>query len=160
MQTARNIYKTARENTGLTQEAAAECLYMAAETLRAYETGARRPSDDTVKAMARLYGARWLGYLHMQESPLADCLPQVSFVGVQEASMRIVRLMGRFARDQRVEQLLEIAEDGVIDEAEQPVFQEIMDELREIARSVLALGFCGKEKTPERVAAHSSVGHR
>lgn len=71
--------------------------------------------------------------------------------------MRIVRLIGKFVRDQRVEQLLDIAEDGVIDENEQPVFREIMNELRQIAQSVLTLGFCEKEKTPGCAATHSSV---
>jgi transcriptional regulator with XRE-family HTH domain len=158
MQEYRNIYQTSREHAGLTQEAAAEHLALSVESLRKYETGRCRPADRTVKSMVELYGDPYLGYLHMQDSPLADCLPQVRLTGIQQASMRIVRMIGRFVRDQRVDQLLEITEDGVIDADEQPAFHEIMDELGEIARSWLALGFCGHKKTPERVAAHSSVG--
>ena len=155
MESARNIYKTSREHAGLTQEAAAGYMGIAVETLRAYETGGRRPADDMVSAMVTLYDDQYLGYLHMQSSPLSDCIPRVRLQGIQQAAMRIVK---RFARDQRVDQLLEIAEDGVIDEEELPVFQEIMAELRAIVESVLALGFCGHEKAPDRVGAQSGVG--
>lgn len=158
MESARNIYKTSREHAGLTQEAAAGYMGIAVETLRAYETGGRRPADDMVSAMVTLYDDQYLGYLHMQSSPLSDCIPRVRLQGIQQAAMRIVRLVKRFARDQRVDQLLEIAEDGVIDEEELPVFQEIMSELRAIVESVLALGFCGHEKAPDRTAMQSGVG--
>lgn len=40
---SQNIYRTGRICTGLTQEAAAERLHVAVETLRAYETGRRIP---------------------------------------------------------------------------------------------------------------------
>lgn len=158
MESARNIYKTSREHAGLTQEAAAERLDIAVETLRAYETNARRPADDKVADMVTLYDDQYLDYLHMQSSPLADCIPRVRLQGIQQAAMRIVRLVKRFARDQRVDQLLEIAEDGVIDEEELPIFREIMAELQAIVESVLSLGFCGHEKAPDRTAMQSGVG--
>ncbi|MDD6937052.1 MAG: helix-turn-helix transcriptional regulator, partial [Clostridiales bacterium] len=60
MESARNIYKTARDNAGLTQEAAAERLNVAVETLRAYETNARRPADDKVADMVGLYNDQYL----------------------------------------------------------------------------------------------------
>lgn len=157
MQSARNIYQTSREQAGLTQEAAAERLSLSVESLRRYETGRTRPSDETVLRMVQVYNDRYLGYRHLQQSPLAGCLPAIPLTGIQQAAMRIVRLIGKFVRDQRVEQLLDIAEDGVIDETEQPVFREIMNELRQIAQSVLTLGFCEKEKTPGCAATHSSV---
>ena len=158
MQEYRNIYQVSREHAGLTQEAAVSRLGFSVESLRKYETGRCRPSDDTVKAMVTLYNDQYLGYLHMQSSPLAGCIPRVRLQGIQQAAMRIVRLVKRFARDQRVDQLLEIAEDGVIDEEELPGFHEIMAELRAIVESVLALGFCGHEKAPDRVGAQSGGG--
>lgn len=44
-----------------------------------------------------------------------------------------------FANRHRCDQLLAIAEDGVIDEAERPQFNEIMTELSELVRATLAL---------------------
>ena len=55
-------------------------------------------------------------------------------------------------REQRVETLLEIAEDGIIDDQERPVYNEIMTDVREIVEAVLAISFTseGQEKTPYR----------
>ena len=45
MKPSRNIYQTARERAGLTQEAASDRLYISTRgSLRMYETGRRRPS--------------------------------------------------------------------------------------------------------------------
>lgn len=43
LKASRNIYKTVRNRTGLTQEAAAELIGVSVETLRAYECGRRIP---------------------------------------------------------------------------------------------------------------------
>ncbi len=147
MNRTRNIYQSAREAHGMTQEAVAEKLFISVDSLRAYETGRRRPPDDVVQDMVNLYQDKYLGYLHMRSSPLASCIPRVDIQGVQQAAMRIVRLIGKFARAGRVDQLLEIAEDGKIDEREKPVFREIMDELTQIVESVLALNFAGTGRT-------------
>ncbi len=57
--------------------------------------------------------------------------------------MRIVRLVRRFADDQQLGQLLEIAEDGQITDAEKPIFTDITNALSEIVESALALSFAG-----------------
>lgn len=154
----KNIYQTARELKGLTQEAAAERLDISVESISAYETGRRRPPDSTVLRMAQIYDFPYLCYQHLQSGDLACVLPELQPYPLQEAAMRLFRLVSRFARDQRTEKLLEIAEDGVIDEEELPVFREIMAELQAIVESVLSLGFCGHEKAPDRVGAQSGVG--
>ena len=139
----KNIYQTARELKGLTQELAAERLDISVESISAYETGRRRPPDSTVLRMAQVYDFPYLCYQHLQSGALAAVLPEVQQRSLQEAVMRIVRLVRRFADDQRLGQLLEIAEDGRIDEQEQPVFQSIMTELTQIVESALALNFAG-----------------
>lgn len=45
----RNIYKIARRNAGITQEAAAEQLGISVEIVRAYETGQRILPNDVVE---------------------------------------------------------------------------------------------------------------
>ena len=65
MKPSRNIYQAARESAGLTQEAAADKLYISTESLRMYETGCRRPSDEMVVMMADLYRDTALVYQHL-----------------------------------------------------------------------------------------------
>lgn len=136
---SRNIYQAARELKGLTQEAAAERLDVSVESISAYETGRRRPPDSTVLRMAQAYDFPYLCYQHLQSGELSCVLPELQPYHLQEAAMRLFRLISRFARDQRTEQLLEIAEDGVIDAAERPVYDEIMEELLGIVRTALSL---------------------
>lgn len=52
MRENRNIYQSARELKGLTQEVAAERLDLSVESLGAYEQDRRRPPDSTVLRMA------------------------------------------------------------------------------------------------------------
>lgn len=139
----KNIYQAARELKGLTQETAAERLDISVESISAYETGRRRPPDSTVLRMAQVYDFPYLCYQHLQCGDLAIVLPLVRPRSLQEAAMRIARLVKRFADDRRLSQLLEIAEDGKITDDEAPVFAEITDELSEIVESALALNFAG-----------------
>ena len=66
--------------------------------------------------------------------------------------MQLFRLLRNFAREGRVETLLEIAEDGIIDERERPIYNSIMDELREIVAASLSLSLtgAGQENTPHQ----------
>ena len=72
MKPNRNIYQAARESAGLTQEAAADKLYISTESLRMYETGRRRPSDEMVVMMADLYRDTALVYQHLKSSPAGN----------------------------------------------------------------------------------------
>ena len=76
---------------------------------------------------------------------------------LSDDSMRLFRLLRNFAREGRVETLLEIAEDGIIDDRERPIYNSIMDELREIVAASLSLSLtgAGQEKTPHRLPALS-----
>lgn len=152
MKPIRNIYQTARERAGMTQEAASDRLYLSTESLRMYETGRRRPSDEMVVMMAELYRDRALAYRHLKTSPAGRDLPEMTERSLEESAMRLFRLMREFARRERVETLLAIAEDGVIDARERPVYDSILDELREITAASLSLSLtgAGQEKTPHR----------
>lgn len=59
--------------------------------------------------------------------------------------MRLVRLIGKFAKTGRLDQLLEINEDGVITSEERPLHDAIMAELREIMATYLELD-CAAQK--------------
>lgn len=137
----RNIYAAARELKGLTQEVAAERLDLSVESLGAYEQDRRRPPDSTVLRMAQLYDFPYLCYQHIQSGDLAGVLPEVGIRTLEHATMRLIRLIGRFAKDGRLDQLMEINEDGVITTEEKPLHDEIMSELHEIVTAALELDF-------------------
>lgn len=141
MRENRNIYQSARELKGLTQEVAAERLDLSVESLGAYEQDRRRPPDSTVLRMAQLYDFPYLCYQHIQSGDLAGVLPQVGHKSLECATMRLIRLIGRFAKDGRLDQLMEINEDGIITVEERPLHDEIMSELHEIVTAALELDF-------------------
>lgn len=136
-----NIYQTARKAAGLTQEAAAERLALSVESVRAYETGLRVPGNDIVARMCAVYDAQYLGMQHVQLSGalLPACLREARPERLEAATIKLVRRMMRFADEHRSDRLLEIAEDGVIDDDERPEFLSIAAEISEIVKAGLAL---------------------
>ena len=145
MRNYRNIYQTARELKGLTQEAAAERLDISVDSLGAYEQDRRRPPDSTVLRMAQLYDFPYLCYQHIASGELGGVLPEVTPTSLEQATMRLVRLIGKFAKSGRLDQLLEINEDGRITAEERPLHDAIMAELRDITSTYLELD-CATQK--------------
>ena len=138
---SRNIYQTARKSAGLTQEAAAERLAVSLTSLRAYEGGERVPAGDVVARMCIVYDTQFLGVQHLQlfGSLLPECVQEARPERLETATIKLVRRIMRFADGHRNDRLLEIAEDGVIDEAERPEFLAITAELNDIVKAALAL---------------------
>ena len=136
-----NIYQAARKAAGLTQEAAAERLAVSVESMRAYETGLRLPGDDVVTRMMAVYDAQYLGAQHLQCKPwlLPECVMMAKPEPV--AVIKLVRRVMAFAEAHRSDQLMEIAEDGVISEGERTLFDEITTELGDIVQAALALEY-------------------
>lgn len=139
----RNIYQTARKAAGLTQEAAAERLALSVESLRAYETGQRIPGNEIVAAMCTVYNTQFLGVQHLQASAhlLPVCIQEVQPERLEVATIWLVNRIIRFAEHHRNDQLLAIAEDGLIDDTERPQFLQITAELDEIIQAALALRY-------------------
>lgn len=138
-----NIYQTARKAAGLTQEAAAERLALPVESLRAYETGQRIPGNDIVARMCAVYDTQFLGVQHLQLSAalLPVCIQEARPERLELATIKLVNRIIAFANRHRNDQLLAIAEDGLIDEEERPQFLAIAAELDEIIRAALALRY-------------------
>lgn len=146
----RNIYKTYRLAAGLTQEAAAERLAISVESLRAYETGQRIPSNEVVELMVILYNAQHLAYQHLRESNsiYGRIIPQLEERPMLDTCVRIFNRLREFSGKHSVERLLAIAEDNVVDEAERPEFDAIIADLQEIVRSGLELAVYCDGRTP------------
>ena len=137
----RNIYKICRKVAGFTQEAAAERLDISVESIRAYETGQRIPSNEVVEGMSILYNDLRLPFKHLRETNAlyGRIVPQVDERSLMEAALRIHNRLSRIEQHGSLDRLLEIAEDNIIDDAERPEFMAIVAELREIVRGALEL---------------------
>ena len=147
-----NIYKTARLGSGLTQEAAAEVLDLSVESVRAYETGQTVPPNDTVLRMAEAYGSPGLRLEHARATDELGIIPQGAVPQSFELlTIQIYTNLMTFAEKHRGQQLLQIAADGVIDEDERPLLDEIVAELEAITAPLLALKVCegAKKERPE-----------
>lgn len=141
-----NIYATCRRRTGMTQEAWAEALDVSVESVKRYETDVRIPPLHIVKAMADLSGDESLAYRFLAKTTQElDVLPDIEMVNLQAATIRLMNRMARFAAKARDRQLMEIAEDGIISDEEQPLYAEIMDELTGIITAFYQLKFYTEE---------------
>lgn len=143
----RNIYKKARRVAGLTQEAAAERLGISVESVRAYETGQRIPPNDVVEDMVVCYDYQRLAFQHLHETNTlaTKVVPQLEERTLLETAIRIYNRLRRLEKGGAVERLLDIAEDGQIDNEERPEFEEILTELRDLVRFGMELEiFCDR----------------
>ena len=135
-----NIYKTARLKSGKTQEAAAEALGISVESLKAYERYARIPPSSVVDGMCIIYDAIYLAYQHNRiSSGDIKVVPEIEPVSLERATIALIRRVLAFADKHRDRDLMAIAEDGVIDDEERPLFESIVTELDELIKSAMEL---------------------
>ena len=139
-----NLYQRARLSTGLTQERAAELLNISPESLKQYEGGRRIPPDETVAKMVEVYHLPWLALEHAQATDTLGVMPEVT---PRPLPMASIALRNRLQdATGRLDALLRIAEDGVIDEAERPEFDSIVVELRETMAAIYQVIYSGAKK--------------
>ena len=134
------IYRTCREQAGLTQEQAAEGLNCSVRQMARYEAGEVPVPDDIAYQMVVLYDSQLLAVQHLRlvSHVAAKILPPV--LDLPRAAIRIINLVRKFAERHRERELLDIAEDGVISPEERPLFDQIMAELQELVRAIMELG--------------------
>jgi transcriptional regulator with XRE-family HTH domain len=145
-----NIYQSAREGAGLTQERAAERIGVSVESVRMYESGKRIPPDDIVVRMVDIYDARYLAYQHIKENvkAVSSIMPMnLKVMDLPEAILRIQKEVTDFLRLR--DEMVEIAYDGVISEDERPRWNVIVRELDHITEAVMNLKFVPGLKEPE-----------
>ena len=156
----RNIYKTCRKAAGFTQEAAAERLGISVESLRAYETGQRVPPNEVVELMVILYNAQHLAFQHLRETNALynSVVPEVQPKSILEASAKLTNRIFIFAESHADRRLMRITEDNVVDDSEEPEYDDIMDDLLEIVEAALELRCARKGSDSHRtaLAAHTT----
>ena len=154
-----NIYQRGRKTTLLTQEEAAERLGISPETLKRYEGGRLTPPDETVARMCEFYGVSWLALEHAKATDRLGILPELEPKPLPMATISLTNRL-RDAAD-RLAGLLRIAEDGVIDDAERPEFDDIVQDLREtIAAAYQVIYADAKKERPEAGTSKRSVSQR
>ena len=155
-----NMYQRARKVTLLTQEEAAERLGISAETLKRYEGGRLTPSDETVAKMCSVYGVPWLALEHAKATDRLGILPELEPKPLPMATISLTNRL-RDAAD-RLAGLLRIAEDGVIDDAERPEFDTIVQDLRETIAAAYQVIYAdgAKKERPEAGTSKRSVSQR
>nr|DAT30945.1 MAG TPA: putative transcriptional regulator [Caudoviricetes sp.] len=142
-----NICASCRKAAHMTQEQWAECLHVSVDTVKGWERNLRIPSNYHVCLMIDLCGEPWYAYKHLLQT--SDCLRVLPDTPRQPLPVAVIRLVNRiigFADRNRDKQLLQIAEDGVIDEKERPTYDEIVRELNEIIGAAYSLRYA--EGTP------------
>lgn len=156
-----NIYARARAASGLSQEAAAEALELSTRSVADYEAGRVVPNRGTVRTMVETYSTPWLAYEHLYaETQPLDVLPPIR---VQELPTATITLRNRLkGAATRLDELLEIAEDGDVDETERLAFECIRAELLSVIAAVYQVIFAksAKKERPEAATSKRSVVSR
>ena len=126
----RNALQRARLSSGLTQEALAERSGYSADSVRAWESGARMASLEALGILGEVLDAPWLSgvYLREQSTALNGLLPDFEVDRpLAEAAAEYVSCILELV-DTRVDRaLLRMVADGQIDQVELPVFEALMD---------------------------------
>ena len=133
----RNDYKTVRRFAGMTQERWAEAIGCSVDSVRAYETGARTPSDDVVVSMCEISGHATLAYWHLRNrSPLAaGVLPDVEQLPLPQAVLQLLCAIADFSEDHG--RLVQLAADGQITRDEDLEWEGIKKRLDQVVKAAL-----------------------
>ena len=136
------LLKVTRESRGMTQEQAAEAVGVSVDSWYAYEANKRLPNDETVNRICKALEADWLAmyFLEARSRDLA-VLPEVHARELPTAVLTLLNRVLRFNEKCRARELMELAEDGVIDDVERRVYDEIVCELDGIIEAALAVKF-------------------
>lgn len=137
-----NICAACRKKAHMTQEQWAEALYVSVETVKAWEGDRRIPSNYHVCLMVDLCGDAFFAYKHLQQT--SDGLAVLPDTVRQSLPMAVIQLVNRiigFADRNRDKELLQIADDGIIDEKERPTYEQIVRELNDIISAAYTLRY-------------------
>lgn len=136
-----NIYKSARRNAGLTQEQAAEQLYISVRSLAEYEAGRTIPPDDVVCRMVEAYKAKHLAYLHLKNSTEVGrrFLPDLHILDLPRSVLKLQKEV-KDVTDINPE-IVDVACDGEIEEHEHETWQNIEKEILEMVGAGLSVVF-------------------
>ena len=126
----------------MTQEEASEKVGVSVDSWYAYEANKRLPPMATVNRICSALDAQWLAMYFLEaHAQGADVLPEVHARELPTAVLTLLNRVLAFSEKCRARQLMEMAEDGVIDSDEQEMYDEIVQELDGIVEAALAVKY-------------------
>lgn len=136
------LLKTVREGRDMTQEQASEKVGVSVDTWYAYEANRRLPPPETVNRICDALEAPWLAMYFLEaHSGSMKVLPNVTARALPTAVLTLLSRVLAFNEKCRIRDLVVVAEDGVIDEFERDLYDEIVEELDGIIEAALAVKF-------------------
>lgn len=136
------LLKTTREARGLTQERASAAVGVSVDSWYAYESNLRLPPLETVPRICEALEADWLAwYFQEAHAGPGNVLPPAKARALPTAVLTLINRVLAFSERSRARELMEIAEDGVIDEEERGLYDAIVAELDGIVEAALAVKF-------------------
>ncbi len=133
----KNIYQLSREGCELTREAAAEALvFISPERIEKLESGKASPHPDEVLAMESCYRNPELSnYYCTHECPIGMKYEQeVKLKSLAQITVETLAALN--AMEQEKNRLIDISVDGRVNDFERRDFDQILDKLRALDRSI------------------------
>lgn len=135
----KNIYQTARNIAGYTQQQAAELLHISIRSLADYESGKTVPPDNIVCSMMNTYSTPWLGYQYLQTSNEVGqiALPSLKVTDIAKAVLKLQKEMNDVKNINS--EMIDIACDGIIHDHEVERWEVVKKEVREVISASLTV---------------------
>lgn len=142
--TSSNIFYKARyaassHNEQLSsREGAADIMSIDRGRLYRIESGIANPYPEEIRLMTDLYNAPELeNYYCTHMCPLGDGIPEVDIADLDRISIKALSIFRKLEGTREL--LLDITEDGVIDESEKPDLEKILGTLEEVEKVAQSL---------------------
>ncbi len=136
----KNIYQQSREERGLTRDAAAELLgFVSADRIEKIESDRAFPHPDEVLAMEGAYqNPELCNYYCTHECPIGEkYVPEAKLTNFAQITVEILASLN--AMEAEKNRLIEISVDGRVNDFERRDFDEILEKLNRIDRSIQGL---------------------
>ena len=149
-----NVYFLARKKAAIynerlySREGAAELLGVSVSTLADYELGNTKVVPvDKVVLMADLYNCPELKYSYCKnECPIGKLMPMATQAkNLEGIALRLIREFDADKLKNIQKDLIEITEDGVVDDTEKPALKSIMERLDQMAIAISELKIAGEK---------------
>ena len=133
----KNIYHLSREAKELSREAASELLeYISPERIETIESGKSEPHPDEVMTMEEKYGNPELcNYYCTNECPIGmKYVPKAKLSDFSQVTIDIIAALNALSEEK--DRMIAIARDGRVNDFERRDFDEILEKLSVLERSI------------------------
>ena len=137
-----NIYKAARNIAGITQERAAELLYISCDTLSNYERGIYEPDKEMVAKMIAIYGTPHLAMQYLFDSPLQKYIPECR---IRDLPLAVINFLDKYKKlGAKKDEMLAVTADGKIEPHEEEFWEEVMEATVKLQQAAMELKYADR----------------